>query len=331
MLGTAGEERLAALVGHLIERNAAAALGDLDDALGAGVDAGGLIEQLFGCLRDCMVAAVGCPGEAFLYTSPSGAEEIAGIGKRWGLQTLLAIMQILDQTLSRMRYSTQGRILAELALVRISQLEDLDELSEVIAQLESGGIATPGAAVQLSPQQPAAVKKKYEPAVGPAQKVSPLPLGEGTTAECSQTRSEGAASATELSAENAVEVWNRALSRLSGMIVDQAGHFDSVAISAPNRLVIRFKSGYAVFKSACERPDQVARFEQALGEVTGQPIRVEFALAEESPNETQPQARAMPAHQRLLEAAKHPLVRRAGELFGAQPVRVDPPDNTVRN
>ena len=134
-----------------------------------------------------------------------------------------------------------------------------------------------------------------------------------------------------LSAENAVEVWNRALSRLSGMIVDQAGHFDSVAISAPNRLVIRFKSGYAVFKSACERPDQVARFEQALGDVTGQPIRVEFALADDSPNETQPQARVIPAHQRLLEAAKHPLVRRAGELFGAQPVRVDPPDNTARN
>ena len=48
-------------------------------------------------------------------------------GKRLGLDTLLAIMQILDQTLSRMRYSTQGRILAELALVRIGQLEDLDE------------------------------------------------------------------------------------------------------------------------------------------------------------------------------------------------------------
>ncbi len=76
MLGTAGEERLAALVGHLIERNAAAALADLDAALGAGVDAGGLIEQLFGCLRDCMVAAVGCPGEAFLYTSPSAPNRL---------------------------------------------------------------------------------------------------------------------------------------------------------------------------------------------------------------------------------------------------------------
>ena len=132
---------------------------------------------------------------------------------------------------------------------------------------------------------------------------------------------------TELSAENAVEIWNRALSRLSGMIVDQARHFDSVAVPAPNRLVIRFKPVYAVFKSACERPEQVARFEQALAEVTGQPIRVEFALAEEAPAKAEPPAKVVPAHQRLLEAAKHPLVRRAGELFGAQPIQVDPPDN----
>ncbi len=59
-------------------------------------------------------------------------------GKQLGLQTILAIMQILDQTLSRMKYSTQARILAELALVRISNLEDLEELSGLIAQLQSG-------------------------------------------------------------------------------------------------------------------------------------------------------------------------------------------------
>ena len=115
MLGTAGEERLATLVGHLIERNPAGALDELDAALTAGIDAAQLIEQLFGYLRDCMVATIGCPNESFLYTSPSGAAQVVEAGKRLGLDTLLAIMQILDQTLSRMRYSTQGRILAELA------------------------------------------------------------------------------------------------------------------------------------------------------------------------------------------------------------------------
>ena len=134
---------------------------------------------------------------------------------------------------------------------------------------------------------------------------------------------------SSLPAQNAVEIWNRALARLSGMAVEQAKQFDSVAIPAPNRLVIRFKPGYAIFKSACERPEQVARFEQALAEVTGQRIRVEFALTADEPGESSPSAaaaRAVSPHQRRLEVMQNPLVHRAAELFGAQVVDVvDPP------
>jgi DNA polymerase-3 subunit gamma/tau len=353
MLGTAGEERLEALVGHLIERNAAAALADLDAALLAGVDAGQLIEQLFGCLRDAMVAAAGGPSEAFVYTSPSGAERMAAAGKQLGLGTLLAIMQILDQTLARMRYSTQGRILAELALVRISQLEDLDELADVIARLQSGATSgTAGATAGLSNSAsgtggqatrgaPVDVKKKYEPALNASGATADLSgNAESTGGQATRgtlTADEGPGipdtppePAIEFSAENAVEIWNRALSRLSGMVVEQARHFDSVALSGPDRLVIRFKPMYDLAKGLCARPEQVARFEQALVEVTGQAIRVEFALAEEKAGETESSAKTVPPHQRLREVATHPLVRRAVELFGAQPVHVDPPDSPTR-
>lgn len=333
MLGTAGEERLAALMRHLIERNPAGALDELDTALNAGVDAAQFIEQIFGCLRDCMVAAVGCPSEAFLYTSPSGAEIITTAGKQLGLSTLLAIMQILDQTLSRMRYSTQGRILAELALVRICQLEDLEDLSDVIAQLKSG------VAIETSAGSPVGVKKKYEPSVGgvapeaavqlPSQPPVQLPSQQpGQLPPEHLAQQPGPVVA--ITAQNGVEIWNLALGRLTGMVVDQAKQFDSVAIPAPNRLVIRFKPGYAIFKSTCERPEQVARFEQALLDVTGQRIRVEFALTADEPGETSPvetaAARAASPHQRRLELMQNPLVHRATELFGAQIVEVvDPP------
>ena len=78
----------------------------------------------------------------------------------------------------------------------------------------------------------------------------------------------------------------------------------------------------------CERPEQVARFEQALAEVTGQRIRVEFAAGGGRADGRRPPAapaRVVSPHQRLLEVAQHPLVQRASELFGAQPVRVDDP------
>ena len=155
-------------------------------------------------------------------------------------------------------------------------MEDLDELSEVISQLQSGVGAEP--APTARPSQvggtaalASAAKKKLEPAVAtPA------------VSEAESHRITPASAATmALTAENAVQVWDLALSQLSGMVVDQARHFSSIAIPAPNRLVIRFKPGYALFKTACERPEQVATFEQALAAVTGGRIRVEFALTED--------------------------------------------------
>ena len=88
-----------------------------------------------------MTAAAGCATDAFLYASGANSQQIAAAGKRLGLQTILAAMQILDQTLARLRYSTQGRILAELALVRLCDLEELDDVSELIAQLRAGSLA----------------------------------------------------------------------------------------------------------------------------------------------------------------------------------------------
>ena len=138
MLGTAGDQRLTAIVKCLVERNAAAALGELNTAAQEGVDVAQLIEQLFGYFRDCMVAAVGCPADSFLYASAASSGDVIDAGRRLGLQTILAVMQILDQTLSRMKFNTQARILAELALVRVCNLEDLEELSGLIVQLQTG-------------------------------------------------------------------------------------------------------------------------------------------------------------------------------------------------
>jgi DNA polymerase-3 subunit gamma/tau len=338
MLGT-GDERLATLMGHVVGHNAAAALAELDAALGEGVDAAQLLEQLLGYLRDCMAAAAGCPAESLLYTSAAGRPEVAEAGKRLGLTTVLAAMQILDQTLNRLRYSTQGRILAELALARLCQLEELDELPALIAQLQSGSpgpaagspgpaAGSPGPAVgsprpaagmvqsaSSDPGSASAAKKKPEPVVDP-------PLRASRTVPAEHP-------AVELTAENAAEMWSRALGKLSGLAVEQARLFDRIAVSAPNRLVISFKPGYALAKAICEQPGESSRFENALSEVAGRPIGVEFRV-EEEPGGTEvapPPTRPPSQQQRLKEIAQHPMIHRATELFGAQPIRVDdPPD-----
>ncbi len=132
-----------------------------------------------------------------------------------------------------------------------------------------------------------------------------------------------------LTAETAAEVWRSALDQMSGMTAEQARQFDRVAISAPNRLVIYFPPAYTLAKSVCERPDHAAKFEKALAEVTGQTVRIEFAVAEDAPPcEVAPQPkRAVSPQQRQREAAERPIVQRAIELFGAQLGPVQPPSD----
>ncbi len=314
MLGTAGDQRLAALVQHLADRNAAAALAELDATAAEGVDLGQLLEQLLGYFRDCMAAAAGCSTEAFLYASGGTGQQVAEAGRRLGLQTVLAAMQILDATLARLRLSTQGRILAELAIVRLCQLEELDEIATWIGQLQSGAGAIPARSpVAAAPANAAgslgAVKKNVESPADPAG-VAPPPAAPGGPV-------------VPLSPERAAEIWSLALQRLSGMVVEQAKRFHRVEVVPPGRLVVSFKPAYALAKSTCQRPEQVKRFEQAVADVTGERVAVEFIVLEETAAEAAPAKRVVPPYQRLVEAAKNPLVRRAGELFGAQPLRVE--------
>ena len=59
MLGTAGSTQLHGITAALARHDGAAALAELDRAIGEGVDAGQLAEQLLGCLRDLLALSVG--------------------------------------------------------------------------------------------------------------------------------------------------------------------------------------------------------------------------------------------------------------------------------
>ncbi len=319
MLGTAGDVRLSELVGHLVQRNAAGAITELDAALEEGVDVGQLLEQLLGYLRDCMTAAVGCPAETFLHTSPTEQEQLIQTGKQLGLETILAIMQIVDHTLSRLRYSTQSRTLAEMALVRIANLENLDELSTLIAQLRSG--APP--ATDLAGVSPSsAAKKKAELTAGRNASNGAANDASHGASEPVAARPEGAIQLTD---ETLEAIWKETLANLSDLLAENAALCESVAIRAPNRLVVTFRAKYTSCKAFCERPEQLAKLEAALGEVAAGPIKVEFELLKEEQVATPATRRGPGNRQRLAEKAEHPLVRRASELFDARLVRIEEP------
>ncbi len=138
MLGTADETRLSAFASRLIERDAAGALRELDNAASEGVDVGQLAEQLLGYLRDMMTVSVGGGADLIRTANTNSVDQLIEWGKTWGTMTLLSALQLLDETIVKMRHSVQSRVLLEVALVQICNLQDLQSLSELVKAFAAG-------------------------------------------------------------------------------------------------------------------------------------------------------------------------------------------------
>ena len=306
VLGTAGGGRLNSLVEHLLQRNAPGVVGDLDAALSEGVDAAALIDQLLGCFRDMLAVVDGCPPNLLLHTTPADQEQLGGLAAQTGIESLLAMVQILDQTLVRMRQSTHERTLLEVALVRICQLEDLDTLADTLATLRSGA-SSPAKSGRPQP----AIKKKIAETVIP------------TDSAAVPAAADGSAALLTLSADTAQQVWQAAITRLDGIFGEYATRAEHVATFAPNQLVVSFPARYNSCKSFCDRQDRRKKLEEVLAHVTGRQIHLQLELLDEQPADKQPPNRPKSRQQMIHEVTARPLVRQALELFDAEVTRVD--------
>ena len=169
MLGTADETRLASFASCMIDRNPSAALVELDQAVSAGVDPGQLAEQLLGYLRDMMAVSIGGPADLMRTANPNSFDQLRDAGKSWGTMTLLSAMQLLDETIVRMKHSVQSRILLEVALVQICSLVDLQALADVVKGLSQNQVPATGARPAARPAQSLSPPASPSPALNSAQ------------------------------------------------------------------------------------------------------------------------------------------------------------------
>jgi len=206
MLGTADETRLASFSARLIERDAAGALRELNTAADEGVDVGQLAEQLLGYLRDMMTVTVGGSADLVRTANPNSVDQLKEWGKSWGTMTLLSALQLLDETIVKMRHSVQSRILLEVALVQICNLQDLQALSDLVRAF-SNQAAPPPRMSSAAPSASASSgesKKKVDLA---SAAITPESIPEKANAAVEiAAKALGAPKATEPSAPSEFEV-----------------------------------------------------------------------------------------------------------------------------
>ncbi len=341
VLGIADTGLIAEAAAHLVKSDTAAAVVAAQNAFRSGVDAGQFAGQLLGFFRDCMMVAAGCDESLLTTAIPSQMDQVRDIAKEFGVERLLAVIQILDEALIKMRLSAHPQVLVEIALVRICSLENLQAIGDLI-ELVSRGEAhslrttTPTSSASSSPATIAAATRSISKprskestsaasvsssgsVANPASRTKKNEQSEPLAAY--QGQDAGASSLpTPLNEGNVNTIWEQVLAQLNDTTAEMARHYQQIDIGANRRLVVSMASRFQKF---CNQPSRRSRIEQSIAELTGQPWGVEFVpVADPSPRAV-PQP-AMSKIKLMRDAERHPLIKLAAELLDARVIDVAP-------
>jgi DNA polymerase III gamma/tau subunit len=330
IIGTGREEKIGGLVAAIAARDPRRAIQALNEALAGGADPGGVLEQVLAALRDGLVASVGCGPESLIEGEALGVD-LAAIGRQVGTETILAMLQIIDQALARMRTSGHAAVLAEMAIIRLAKLEDLESLTALVHGLADEKQAPAAEAAPRRPE-PASREKKTTELTAAAPAATPERAALPTGAAPAQPVAPIVAASTD-----PLAIWLRGCETVGGLAAD----FAATAARArwnDDVLEVTMPAEATTAASFLRRPEVAAGIARVLAEMVGRPLRHTIVIeksapvhAADGPADTAPAAprerpRSVASQSALVrEAMDHPFVAKARTLFDAAIRKVEPP------
>lgn len=364
MLGTADDTRLHAMAGAMANGDAAGSLGMLDVAIDAGVDAGRLAEQLLGYFRDLLAVTVGCDANLQRHTSAAMHDELRSLGEQWGLQTVLAVVGLIDQTLVRIRHSVYARVLLEATLVQICNLPNLQSIADLAAAASEKSGTTPTEKKKLaSAKLPASAEpvslssadkltsSRSPNSIAGVSESSPTSGRTGPDLSTDQKEStrnivdepSTAAAATvplEQSSPSPVtnhrasldqtrfdEAWPSVLKQLPDDTAAMVRQADSVSLRGQT-VTVQFGVNSALTLRRCDTAAHREAIVAAMTKQLGQTLKIELAaskVAAAKPTEEVNQTVKVGKRERIKQIESHPLVCACIEQLDAEIMKIDHP------
>ena len=345
LLGTASEEILLELLEALVDHDPAAALRLFAQTQGAGVQPGDLLASLTDVARDAMVVALGAES-ALLSVATRLAPRLKSIAARSTIDSIIAIIQILAESRSRMRGSSHGALLAEIALVRSARLEQLTALAPLVERLSAleadmlpasrpesvtrrklVALETPSDRIETRPvPEPAPLEPKPAPEPlkrgrGPARAAADatLPPTPSPPPEPHIREPEPEAPAPEVAPGTELEVLKKHWPEIQKKVGPRGWGLNQVepVLVDGDVLYIAPRPGYNLDKSwwVGEVP---AKTEAVASKFAGRRLRIEYDHAR---GDGSSQASA-PA-ERTAAVAADPFIQKIVELFEARPLHLE--------
>lgn len=351
LFGTAPDERIVGLMEAVLGNDRATAIQLIDESLNSGVRLDSLSDQLVAYVRDLLVLASGASTVPLTSVAERLRDALGEQATRWGLRTAMAAMQILSDTKLKMSRTVHARPLLELAVIRLSLLEDLDGLASLVQAARSGELGSVSAPRVVDGGQGDLSKKKtLEPATEPVPQVTETltdrtqvasmrpeaavsVASNGGVRPSAQPVSEVRAASTErgerkpptmdLSVETFDEFWNRLVKivpeRLGNALVDSKQR----TLTADGCVQVQVATEFAL--SYLESEPSQKRLRSLTQGLTGAPVRFEFTAVATAASAAPALIRdrqVEPQMRKKSSVDDDEFVQSALELFGGQLVQV---------
>lgn len=355
LLGTASDERLIELFASVISRQRNQTLALFGQALSEGAQLGEFADQILTYLRDLMVLAAEATNIPLLSVSETNRAALLKQAQTWGLNTIVAALQIVSEAKLKMQRTTFGRALVELALIRLTLLEQLQSLDALLTELAA---APSGRTLSVAAPVVESEKKKPEPLTAeptddnrgagtlgrPTGESDTAPkmdesvandeAGERTPPASDSVEESGSplassenqtaltaispSSSTEFQPGSESAFWTQVLSEVGDDVGSDLRRASHVAICGPNLLEVEFPKSYFIPKSRVERPEARQRIDSVVARLAGRPVQVVFSVADEPATNEESVQVPKPARRMDTSTNGDPYVEKAIELFNAK-------------
>ena len=284
LLGTVEEDALFRLCDLVVDRDTAGALTFIEDLSEQGHDLGRLVSDLIEHLRHLMlVQHMGEVPESLPVTEET-RERLRAQANQLGEATVVRLLDLLAVAVDDMRQGGDPRLPLELALVKVTRAAaDLsrESVNFRLEQLESRGPAQAGPAPVSETDREESVAAKV-----------PVTVGGPPTLELEQLQDAWARTVVPTVAQRSIPT--------SSLLGDaRPTELDG------ETLTVEFAPSASFKRTQAEDPKNVALLREALYEVTGRKLTIEFAVSEADDEEGEDDQLEGPAgEERILELMK---------------------------